>query len=133
MNYSIDEIQSAAFKTGLSKSIVQSLTDNLPHKRSSQQNKSLHVLFQNISFELNRLGMEFTYNGIKGIEIQTTYTPEIVKEFLWKPLQNALLKKESTTKLTTQDINMIFEILGKYFSEKGVVIDFPSAETISHK
>ena len=130
MNYSIDEIQSAAFKTGLSKSIVQSLTDNLPHKRSSQQNKSLHVLFQNISFELNRIGMEFTYNGIKGIEIQTTYTPEIVKEFLWKPLQKALLKKESTTKLTTQDINMIFEILGKWFSEKGVVIDFPSAETI---
>ncbi len=130
MNYSIDEIQSAAFKTGLSKSIVQSLTDNLPQKRSSQQNKSLHVLFQNISFELNRIGMEFTYNGIKGIEIQTTYTPEIVKEFLWRPLQNALLKKESTTKLTTQDINMIFEILGKWFSEKGVIIDFPSAETI---
>ena len=130
MNYSIDEIQSAAFKTGLSKSIVQSLIDNLPTKRSSQQNRALHLLFQNIAFELNRIGMEFTYNGIKGIEIQTTYTPEIVKEFLWKPLQNALLKKESTTKLTTQDINMIFEILGKWFSEKGVVIDFPSAETI---
>jgi len=108
MNYSIDEIQSAAFKTGLSKSIVQSLIDNLPAKRSSQQNRALHLLFQNISFELNRIGMEFTYNGIKGIEIQTTYTPEIVKEFLWKPLHKALLKKESTTKLTTQDINMIF-------------------------
>ena len=130
MNYSIDEIQSAAFKTGLSKSIVQSLTDNLPHKRSSQQNKSLHVLFQNISFELNRIGMEFTYNGIKGMEIQTTYTPEIVKEFIWRPLQKAMLDKESTTKLTTSDINAIFEILGRYFAEKGVVIDFPSAETI---
>ena len=130
MNYSIDEIQSAAFKTGLSKSIVQSLTDNLPHKRSSQQNKSLHVLFQNISFELNRIGMEFTYNGIKGITLQTTYTPEIVKEFIWKPLQRVMLDKDSTTKLTTSDINAIFEILGRYFAEKGVVIDFPSAETI---
>lgn len=130
MNYSIDEIQSAAFKTGLSKSIVQSLTDNLPHKRSSQQNKSLHVLFQNISFELNRIGMEFTYNGIKGITLQTTYTPEIVKEFIWRPLQKAMLDKESTTKLTTADINSIFEVLGRYFAEKGVFIDFPSAETI---
>ena len=133
MKYELEEIQTAAFKTGLSKSIVQSLTDNLPHKRSSQQNKSLHVLFQNISFELNRLGMEFTYNGIKGIEIQTTYTPEIVKEFIWKPLQNVMLKKDSTTKLTTQDIDAIFLILGRWFSEHGVVIDFPSAETISHK
>ncbi len=133
MNYSIDEIQSAAFKTGLSKSIVQSLIDNLPAKRSSQQNKALHLLFQNIAFELNRIGMEFTYNGIKGITLQTTYTPEIVKEFIWRPLQKAMLDKESTTKLTTQDIDAIFLILGKWFSEKGVVIDFPSAETISHK
>ena len=130
MNYSIDEIQSAAFKTGLSKSIVQSLTDNLPQKRSSQHNKSLHVLFQNISFELNRIGMEFTYNGIEGITLQTTYTPEIVKEFIWEPLQRVMLDKDSTTKLTTSDINAIFEILGRYFAEKGVVIDFPSAETI---
>lgn len=133
MKYELEEIQQTALKIGLSKSIVQSLIDNLPQKRSLQQNRALHLLFQNIAFELNRIGMEFTYNGIKGLEIQTTYTPEIVKEFLWKPLQNALLKKESTTKLTTQDINMIFEILGKYFAEKGVVIDFPSAETISHK
>lgn len=133
MKYEIEEIQQTALKIGLSKSIVQSMIDNLPTKRSSQQNRALHLLFQNIAFELNRIGVEFTYNGIKGMEIQTTYTPEIVKEFIWKPLQNALLKKESTTQLTTQDINMIFEILGKWFSEKGVVIDFPSAETISHK
>ena len=130
MNFTTEEIQAAAFKTGLSKSIVQSLTYNLPHKRSSQQNKSLHVLFQNISFELNRIGMEFTFHGIKGMEIQTTYTPEIVKEFIWRPLQNAMLDKQSTTKLTTSDINAIFEVLAKWFSEKGVIIEFPSTETI---
>lgn len=130
MKYEIEEIQSAAFKTGLSKSIVQSLTDNLPHKRSSQQNKSLHVLYQNISFELNRIGMEFTFHGVKGMEIQTTYTPEIVKEFIWKPLQAVMLKKDSTTKLTTSDINAIFEVLAKWFSEKGVIIEFPSIDTI---
>ena len=130
MKYEIEEIQQAAFKTGLSKSIVQSLTENLPHKRSSQQNKSLHVLFQNISFELNRIGMEFTFHGIKGMEIQITYTPEIVKEFIWRPLQNAMLDKQSTTKLTTSDINAIFEVLAKWFSEKGVMIEFPSIDTI---
>ena len=82
MKYELEEIQQTALKIGLSKSIVQSLIDNLPQKRSLQQNKrALHLLFQNIAFELNRIGMEFTYNGIKGLEIQTTYTPEIVKEF----------------------------------------------------
>ena len=130
MNYSIEEIQTAAFKTGLSKSIVQSLTDNLPHKRSSQQNKSLHLLFNNISFELNRMGLQFTYRGIKGMEIEVPYTPETVKDYLWRPLQQALIGKESTTKLTTEDINKIFETLAQWFSQQGVIIDFPSAETI---
>lgn len=130
MNFTIEEIQNAAFKTGLSKNIVQSLVDNLPHKRSSQQNKSLHLLFQNMAFELNRIGKEFTYNGVKGMEISTTYTPEIVKEFIWKKLQQSLYGKDSTTKLTTQDIDAIFMILGKWFSEQGIIIDFPSAETI---
>ena len=87
-------------------------------------------MFQNISFELNRIGMEFTFHGIKGMEIQTTYTPEIVKEFIWRPLQNAMLDKQSTTKLTTSDINAIFEVLAKWFSEKGVMIEFPSIDTI---
>lgn len=130
MKYEIEEIQDAAFRTGLSKNIVQSLIDNLPNKRSSQQNKALHLLFQNMAFELNRIGKEFTYNGVKGMEISTTYTPEIVKEFIWKPLQAVMLKKDSTTKLTTQDIDAIFLILGKWFSEQGIIIDFPSAEAI---
>jgi hypothetical protein len=130
MKYEISEITESANKTGLSKSIIQALIDNLPTKRSSQQNKSLHLLFQNMAFELNRIGKEFVYSGIKGVEISTTYTPEIVKEFIWKPLQNVMLKKDSTTKLTTQDIDAIFLILGRWFSEQGVVIDFPSAEKI---
>ena len=110
MTYKIEEIEKTAFAIGLSRSIVKALIENLPVKRSTQQNKALHVLFQNISFELNRLGREFTFKGIKGMDIQITYTPEIVKDFIWKPLQNAMLSKSSTTELTTQDIETIFLI-----------------------
>ena len=131
MTYKIEEIETACLDMGLSKSITKSLIENLPKKRSSQENKALHVLFQNIAYELNRLGLEFTFRGIKGMDIQTTYCPEIVKQFLWKPLQDALLKKESTTQLTHNDIELIFEILGKWFAENGVEINFPSIESIT--
>jgi hypothetical protein len=67
------------------------------------------------------------------MDIQTTYSPEIVKQFLWKPLQDALLKKSSTTQLTHNDIGLIFEILGKHFAERGVVIDFPSMESLKQR
>lgn len=132
MNYSLEEISKACLNVGLSKSMTKVLIENLPKKRSLQENKALHVLFQNISYELNRLGLEFTYRGIKGMDIQTTYTPEIVKKFIWKPLQDVLLKKSSTTQLTHNDIALIFEILGKYFAEMGVEIQFPSYELIKN-
>lgn len=128
MKYELDEITQAATKTGLSLLIVQSLIDNLPNKRSSQQNRSLHLLFNNISFELNKMGLQFVYRGIKGMEIEVPYTPETVKDYLWRPLQVALIGKESTTKLTTENINAIFEVLAKWFAENGVVIEFPSID-----
>ena len=133
MTYKPEEIEQSCMNIGLSKAITKAVIDNLPKKRSSQEDRALHVLFQNIAYELNRLGLEFTFRGIKGMEIETTYTPEIVKEFLWKPLQNALLKKSSTTQLTHNDIGLIFEILGKYFAENGIEISFPSVESLNIK
>ena len=131
MTYKPEEIEQSCMNIGLSKSITKAVIDNLPKKRSSQENRALHVLFQNIAYELNRLGLEFTFRGIKGMEIETTYTPEIVKEFIWKPLQNALLSKSSTTELTHSDIQMIFDILCKWFAENGIEIVFPSIESLS--
>ena len=133
MTYKPEEIEQSCMNIGLSKAITKAVIDNLPKKRSSQENRALHVLFQNIAYELNRLGLEFTFRGIKGMEIETTYTPEIVKNFLWRPLQDALLKKSSTTQLTHNDIGLIFEILGKYFAENGIEISFPSVESLSRK
>ncbi len=133
MKYEIDEITTSALKIGLSKNIVQSLIDNLPHKRSSQQNRSLHLLFQNMAFELNRLGHDFTFKGLKDMELSCIYTPEIVKDYIWRPLQVAMIGKKSTTKLTTSDINAIFEVLSRWFAEKEVVIEFPNIETLINK
>ena len=133
MTYKTEEIEKTCLNMGLSKSITKGLIENLPKKRSSQENRALHVLFQNIAYELNRLGLEFTFRGIKGMDIQTTYSPEIVKQFLWKPLQDALLKKSSTTQLTHNDIGLIFEILGKWFAENGIEISFPSMESLQQR
>lgn len=133
MKYEISEITESAQKTGLSKSIIQALIENLPNKRSSQQNRSLHLLFQNMAFELNRLGHDFTFKGLKGMELSCIYTPEIVKDYIWRPLQVAMIGKESTTKLTTSDINAIFEVLSRWFAEKEVVIEFPNIETLINK
>lgn len=98
--------------------------------RSSRQNSALHLYFTFISDELNEMGTEFTYTGVKGVELSTRYTAEIVKNFFWRPIQITLFDIESTTKIDTNQINQIIDIVSKFFSEKGVEIAFPSFESL---
>lgn len=98
--------------------------------RTNTQNAALHLYFTHLSNELNQLGITFNYRGLKGLEMEMTYTAEIVKEFIWRPIQITLFKKESTTKLTTQEMNEIITVLNKFFSERGVYIAFPSIESL---
>lgn len=132
-SYSIEDIIKTANKIDLSQSKITELVNNLPIKRSSQQNKALHKLFNQMSDALNEKGNTFVFKGLKGNDIESRYTPHIVKEFIWKPLQNALVDKDSTTKITTYEINLIFDILGKWFSENEIVLVFPSKDELENK
>ena len=105
----------------------------IKNKRTISQNSSLHLYFDFIAEWLNELGVEFTYNGIKGVELSTMYTPHIVKEMIWKPIQLTLFKTDSTTKLTTDNMNKIIDILTKFFAEKGINLQFPSIESLTNK
>ena len=94
--------------------------------RTSTQNRALHQFFVLISEQLNEMGLEFYYSGLKGMDICTRYTPTIVKEFFWRPIQKTLFDIESTKKLNTKQINEISDVIIKWFGEKGVVLEFPS-------
>ena len=98
--------------------------------RSTLQNSALHQFFVLISDELNNLGLEFTYTGIKGLEIGTRYTPDIVKEFVWRPIQLTLFNVKSTTQLDSKKINEIADIIIKFFAEKGIYMSFPSIQSL---
>ena len=102
-------------------------------KRSDQQNRSLHLFFTIISDHLNEIGQEYVYFGLKGKEISLPYTPELVKNFFWKPIQKALFETDSTTKLTTTQIDRIVDVITKFFGDKGVLIEFPSLESLEKK
>jgi hypothetical protein len=100
--------------------------------RSGLQNKALHLFFTIISEQLNEMGLEFHYFGLKGQELTTRYTPHVVKEFFWRPIQIALFDIKSTTKISTTHINEITDVIVKFFGERGVVIDFPSVESLMY-
>lgn len=98
--------------------------------RTSQQNRALHKFFAIISEQLNEMGMEYHYFGLKGQELTMMYTPTIVKELVWKPIQKALFDIDSTTKLNTKQMNDVIDVLTKFFGERGVEIEFPNIEQL---
>lgn len=98
--------------------------------RTTRQNSALHLLFTIISSQLNEMGVEFQYFGLKGQVLSVRHTPNLVKEHVWKPIQRVLFDIESTTKINTEQINEVVDVLAKYFAEKGIVIQFPSKEQL---
>lgn len=94
--------------------------------RTSAQNRALHLFFTQVSEQLNNIGIPFVYRGLKGMEIETTWTPELFKEMTWKPIQKLMFGTDSTTKLKRNQIDPIFETINKFFAERGIEVTFPN-------
>ena len=117
--------------TDRNKAIEYCKTAELPieikkQTRSGQQNRALHLFFRFVSESLNDIGLTFNYTGIKGMTLETRYTEQIVKDFIRRPIQIAMFDKQSTTEITTHEINEIIDVITKFFADRGVEVNFPS-------
>lgn len=93
-------------------------------KRTLSQNRALHLAFELLASELNNAGLDMRATLKPSISID--WTPETVKEYLWRPVQKLQLKKESTTDLTTKEVSDVWETLNRFLGEKhGVHVPFP--------
>lgn len=98
-------------------------------QRTKQQNRALHVLFRMMSDLLNENGLDMRKTLKPGVDIP--WSPEAVKEFLWRPVQEAQFNKHSTTELNTVEVDKVFDTINKYIGEKhGIHLLFPSIEQI---
>lgn len=96
-------------------------------QRSLRQNRALHILFQLLATTLNENGLDMRKTLKPGVEIP--WSGSSVKEWLWKPIQKAQLNKDSTTKLTTVEIDQVFDTLVRHLGQQfGIEINFPSIE-----
>ena len=118
----------------MNKPIDLMLCDNCkkPITRTSAQNRGLHLYFSFVANELNELGIQYQYTGISGKTFELRYTSDLVKEFIWRPIQVAMFKKKSTRNLTTQEMNEIIDVITNFFADRGVVIEFPNIDSLFH-
>lgn len=101
-------------------------------KRTSQQNRALHLYFQILADELNKAGLDMRI--VLKPEIDIPWSRQTVKEFLWRPVQKAQFGKKSTTELSTSEVSLVYETLNRHLSTKlgqaATHVPFPSYEQL---
>lgn len=104
-----------------------------PNKqRTLKQNRALHLLFTHLADELNDAG--FDMRKTLKPEVEIPWNGKTIKEYMWRPVMKAQLRKESTTELNTKEIDSVFETINRHLGEKfGLHVPFPSIETLMMK
>jgi hypothetical protein len=103
------------------------LTIKTGKQRSDLQNSSLHLYLSHLAEALNDAGYDMKRTLKQEVDIP--WGKESAKEHLWRPIQELLTKKDSTTKPTTKEYVYIYEVLSRHLVEKlGVNVPWPSKD-----
>lgn len=95
-------------------------------QRSLPQNSAAHLFFRNLSSALNDAGMEQKVFFKEGFFVN--WNSETVKENIWRPVQIAVCKEQSTTKPTRKQYLEIYEHINRLLSGKGIHVPWPQRE-----
>ena len=94
--------------------------------RTLPQNSALHRWCEQVAEELNASGQPVQLVLQKTIDLD--WDKYSVKNLLWRNIQRALVRKESTTQLKKhEEINKIYEHLNRFLGEKcGIHVPWPA-------
>jgi hypothetical protein len=94
-------------------------------QRTKRQNNSLHLYLEMLADALNERGLDM--KKVLKEEVDIPWNKDLAKEFLWTPLQLAVLGVESTTKPDTTGYSKVYDVLNRHIAEKfGVRVLWPS-------
>jgi len=85
-------------------------------QRTLTQNRALHLFLGMLADDLNAAGLDM--RRVLKHDVDIPWTTESCKEFLWRPIQSAMLNKESTTEADRQEYTQVHEVLSRYLGEK---------------
>jgi hypothetical protein len=124
------QIKQALFNGDIQKANAILDTIDTSPTRSLQQNSALHVYLTLVADELDKRGftMQDVVKAIRRAEIRPT--KEAMKSVVWKPLQFAIYRKESTTKLKKSEVDRVYETMNKWLGKEfdGIHVPWPSRE-----
>ena len=95
--------------------------------RSNLQNRAIHLWFTFCADALNSSGEYFQYLDYKNVSAEMPWSGEMFKTYWIKPIIKVLYDIDSTTKLKTNEIDQLIDVISKRFAENGLTVNFPSS------
>ena len=96
--------------------------------RTLTQNASLHKFCSMLAQAMNEAGFDFRVFIKEGYPVP--FTEELVKEYIWKPIQKAVTGHESTTKPEPKQYSEVYDVLNVKLAEHGLYIPWPCRENM---
>lgn len=97
-------------------------------QRTLTQNNSLHMWCKMLSDLLNDSGLDM--RKVMRQDVDIPWTQASVKDRIWKPVQEAVIGKESTTEADRNEYTKVFEVISVHLAKKfGVTVpEWPRKE-----
>jgi hypothetical protein len=100
------------------------VTIDTGRQRTKKQNSAIHAFFAILAKVLNDAGLD--QRVVLKPEIEIPWEEKAVKEKLWKPVQHAVIGKESTAKAERQEYGQVYDVFMYHMSSKfGVYVPWP--------
>jgi 6-pyruvoyl-tetrahydropterin synthase len=101
-------------------------------QRTELQNRAIHLYLTWVAQELANQGqtMQDVVKKINKVEI--TPTMQNVKEIIWREIQKAMFKKDSTTFLTKHEVDEVYKVMSMWLSKNfEISLPFPNDDDIA--
>ena len=99
---------------------------------TTQQMKALHLWFENVAKTFTDAGLDI--KKTLSTKIDHHWTAELVKELMWRPVQQSYLGKKSVKNLKAEEISAIFDIINRHNGENfGIYEPFPDQQELYYK
>lgn len=85
-------------------------------QRTLTQNRALHMWFQWLAETLNDAGLDM--RTVIKPEVEIPWSGASVKEYLWRPVQEALIQKHSTTEANRVEYTEVYDVLCRHLGDK---------------
>lgn len=123
---SLENAQKALEKTWLENKYL-TVSVVAKKKRTLTQNSALHLYFRMLADALNDAGLDQRKTLKPNIEIP--WNEAAIKELIWRPIQLAVVSKESSAELTTSEVQEVYEVLNRHLADRfGITVAWPERE-----